>query len=162
MKNQSLRLTYTFIASICLLFYSCTIDLADPKASDAETILKGTHPLRRMVPTEETNSNLSGGYFLFYGGIKGETQTSQRVKFAWLMNDGISYPISSLPLEKIRVQFNDTISIPTIRYRWRWANQGIEDVQHYMDHFVHYAVVTVREEDWPVQINLPMSNDTLR
>lgn len=162
MKNQHACLAYNFMLSIVLLFSGCTIDLADPKASDAETILKGTHPLRRMVPTEETNSNLSGGYFLFYAEIKGETQTSQLVKFAWLMNDGISYSISSLPLEKIRVQFNDTISVPTIRYRWKWASQGLEDIQLYMDNFVHYAVVTVREEDWPVQINLPLNNDTLR
>lgn len=147
---------------VCLFLSNCTIEHKEKPISDAGKLLSGTHPLRRMVSASETNSNLSGGYFLFFGGMSGETQTSQLVKFAWLMNDGVSYSISSLPLEKIRVQFNDTISIPTIKYNYARKNLGLEDVQYYMDHFVHYAVVTVREQDWQVQINLPLSNDTLR
>lgn len=169
MRNQKLQWICVFILST-FSFSRCTIAPAPAEApSKLEKLLGGTHPLRRMMNVSETNSSLSGGYFMFFGGIHGQSQTEQIVKFAWLMNDSVSYAISSLPLEKIRIQFSDTISVPTIKYCWHrldatdYMGRGSHTLEEYMSNCVTYAVVTVKEEDWEVKLDLPLSaNDTLR
>lgn len=128
-----------------------------PPPSQAEQILKGEHKLRKMAERTEVNSRISGSFFLFVGNVSGTTETNISVKFAWEMNDGI-YAISSLPLEKIRVKFDEKAETPTIKFRWRpWRRHDTAQVQTLMDDYVSYAVVIVRESDWPIQVNLPLN-----
>lgn len=125
--------------------------------SQAEQVFNGDHKLRRIAERTDINSQISGAFFMFVGGVSGSTSTSVSVKFAWQMNDGV-YAYSSLPLEKIRVNPDENATTPTIKFRWRgWNYNWAPQVQDLMDNYVTYAVITIREKDWPVQINMPLS-----
>jgi hypothetical protein len=125
--------------------------------SKAEPILAGEHQLRKMAERTEVNSRISGGFFLFVGGISGTTQTAVNVKFAWKMNDG-TYAISSLPLERIRVRIDENVAAPTIKFRWRpFGGEWTPQPQYLMDNYVSYALITAKESDWPVQVSLPLN-----
>lgn len=128
-------------------------------SSQAEQILKGEHKLRKMTERTDVNSSISGIFFLFIGNLSGTSKTTVSVKFAWEMNDGI-YAISSLPLEKIRVKLEESATTPTIKFRWLpYRRMGVvPQVQTLMDGYVSYAVVTVRESDWPIQVSLPLNS----
>jgi len=123
--------------------------------SPAEQILKGEHKLQKMAEQTEVNSKTSASFFLIMGDINTATKTTLSTKFAWEMNDG-TYAVSSLPLEKIRVKIDEKVTMPTIKFRWaRSFHKG--DLQQLMDNSVSYAVVTVKESDWPVQVNPPLN-----
>lgn len=126
--------------------------------SQAERILKGEHKLRKMAERTDTNSRISASFFILVGSYSSTTETKTAVKFAWEMNDG-TYALSSLPLEKIRVKLDEKATVPTIKFRWRPYCRCYNEpqVQELMDNNVCYAVVTVKESDWPVQVNLPMN-----
>lgn len=128
-----------------------------PDSSWSEAVLKGEHSLRKMTENTEVNSKISGSFFFLVGGFDGSTKTEMSVKFAWQMNDG-TYAISSLPLEKIRVKFDEKATMPRIKFRWlRYGYNREPQTQDLMDCYVLYAVVTVRESDWPIQVNLPLN-----
>ena len=132
---------------------------AQPMPSPAESILKGEHELRKMAERVETASRVSGSFFLVVGDFTATTKTKVLIKFAWKMNDGRTYAISSLPLEKIRVEPDEKVMTPTIKFRWRPYPilNNTPQPQELMDDYVVYAVITAREEDWPIQINLPLN-----
>lgn len=132
-----------------------------PKPSYAEKILSGEHGLRKMAERIGTESKTSASFFLIAGNFKSSTSTETLIKFAWKMNDG-TYAFSSLPLEKFRVRFEETASVPTVKFRWRSSNCGcpsdrVRQIQELMDDYVLYALLTVRESDWPTQITLPLN-----
>lgn len=132
-------------------------DNAQQKPSFAERMLGGEHKLRKMGERIETSSRISGGYFLFWGSLEGSATTNVTVTFAWRLNDG-TYAISSLPIEKIRIAFNEKAETPTIKFGWGSFCWG-QTIQELMDsEGMLYAVVTIRENDWPTQINLPLNN----
>lgn len=136
--------------------YQVITEKAQGKVTEEEQILGGEHKLRKMTAGQTvTNSKASGGFFLVVGGFKSETKTTALVKFAWEMNDG-AYAISSLPLEKIRVKIDEKATTPTIKFRWT-RNYNVHDLQTLIDESVCYAVITVKESDWPVQVSLPLS-----
>jgi hypothetical protein len=129
-----------------------------PPPSQAEQILRGEHLLRKITERTDINSVISGSFFLFVGNLNSTTKTTIAVKFAWKMNDGIYYALSSLPLEKIRVKFDEKAITPTIKFRWRpWNGNGTAQIQDLMENYVLYAVITAREKDWPIQVNLPLN-----
>lgn len=72
--------------------------------------------------------------------------------------DNSMYAISSLPSTKIRVNFNENIEYPTIKFKW--TSSDSKDIQQLMDNNVLYAVITIREKDWPIDIKLPMNEKT--
>ncbi|MDP3947637.1 MAG: hypothetical protein Q8Q41_03035 [bacterium] len=142
------------------LFVAGCADKGPEPPSKAQAILEGEHKLRKMVERTDAKTSTSGGFFLFVGGFDSSAKTSVTVKFAWQMNDG-TYAISSLPLEKIRVKLDDGAAVPTIKFRWLPYDsyrRTTPRVQELMDRFVLYAVVTARERDWPVHIQLPLNN----
>lgn len=129
----------------------------------AQQVLIGTHPLRKILESKETKTKLSAGFFLFMGGFDGEKKTDWLVKFAWEMNDG-TYAISSLPIEKIRIRFNNEIAVPTVEFRvtnniWHESSYcSNQDLQELIGSgYVSCVVITVKESDWPAQINLPLN-----
>jgi len=126
--------------------------------SRAEPILKGEHKLRKMAERTDVNSRISGSFFLLVGDLSGTMKTTVSVKFAWEMNDGV-YALSSLPLEKIRVKLDEKATTPTIKFRWRpyTYHHAPVEIQDLMNNYVFYAVVTVKESDWPVHVNLPLN-----
>jgi len=128
------------------------------RPSQAEHILNGEHRLRKMSERREVDSSISGGFFLIIGELNASTTTRVSVKFAWEMNDG-TYAISSLPLEKIRVKIDKEVATPTIKFRWRrWERHSTPQIQKLMDDYIIYALITVKESDWPIQIKLPLND----
>jgi prepilin-type N-terminal cleavage/methylation domain-containing protein len=108
----------------------------EPDSAGAQ-VLQGEHKLRKMFPQN---------YFLNSG---------TQITFAWPLKDG-TYAISTLPIEKIRVKFDQTVDAPTIKFCWTPANYAQPD--YLMSHHVIYALITVRESDWPAQIQLPLND----
>lgn len=150
--------TVLFILATGLIITGCNYERPAPRPSPVEDILKGEHKLRKMTERAEVNSKISGSFFLFVGSLNGTSKTDVSVKFAWQMNDGI-YAISSIPLEKIRINPDEKATIPTIKFCWR-PNQvaRASDIQKIIDNDVYYVVITAKESDWPMQVNLPLNN----
>ncbi|MBI3572819.1 MAG: hypothetical protein HY092_01300 [Candidatus Kerfeldbacteria bacterium] len=127
-----------------------------------DAVLRGHHSLRKVVEWADHQSRIDGGFFLVFGGINSSTSENLRVKFAWRMNDG-TYAISSLPLEQIRIKIDDRVTVPTIQFAFShpWdSGYDSDDPQYLMGRYVQYAVVTVRDQDWPVKIQMPLNDKT--
>lgn len=142
-----------FLGSV-FCFTGCQKKPGRDVPSYAQRVLGGEHQLRRMTEITEVNGQVSGGFFLFVGGISGSISTDVSVKFAWQMNDS-TYAISSLPLEKIRVKLDESTLTPTIRFRWVPRCEG--ETQELMATCVRYALITAKPSDWPVQVQLPLT-----
>lgn len=145
------------IISLASVFISLLVLQACDSPDKAAPILAGNHPLRKMVQSREIESSLSGGFFLIVGSISGSAKETLNIKFAWKMNDGDIYAISSLPLEKIRVKLNEKAEVPTIQFNWQRREYHSEDLQYLINNYVYYAVITCKEKDWPVNIKLPLN-----
>jgi hypothetical protein len=151
MRRALIGLSILLLCSVA--FLSCN---NEGKESPAGIMLGGEHQLRRMVESSKEESHFSGAFFLIAGGVSGGTKRMTTVTFAWQMNDG-TYAISSLPIEKIRVQFDETKKVPTIKFRWRpWEERRSPQPQELMNRYVIYAVILCEESDWPIKIQLPL------
>lgn len=129
----------------------------------------GKHSLQRLVQYSETESQLSGGGFFFLGtgvgSISGETKNNYSVKFAWKSNEDGSFIISSIPLEKVRVKFDEKIEVPQVEFKlycnrdycgedWLLRNYGQQRLID--DGYIIYATITVKSSDWPLKIEMPL------
>jgi hypothetical protein len=145
LARKELVFCYFFLMSLFL--FSC-----EPKRVDGLTLMenafRGKHELHRMAEMTSVSSSLSGGFFLFFGGISEQTKTETLVKFSWKMNDG-TYAFSSMRLENIRVKFDEKAVTPTIEFYLKRQIHFGEQSQNFIDYNVEYALVTIRESDWP-------------
>lgn len=119
--------------------------------SQAGVMLNGEHELRRLTAGTYSEHKASGSFFLFTGDYSSTTKHGIRVVFSWRLNDG-TYAISSIPIEKLRVNINANNINPTIKFRWRSSES--KDLQYIIDNYVLYAVITCKSEDWPESINM--------
>lgn len=129
--------------------------------SAVDKILQGEHQLRKMITEDGSKSSINGGFFLIAGWINSKSENLTKVTFSWLMNDG-TYAISSLPIEKIRIKFDETKDNPVIKFKWRpgeYFNNCEIETQMLMNLHVIYALVTCREKDWPTDITLPLNQE---
>jgi hypothetical protein len=144
---------------IFLLLPSC-LSKKEKEESQAGLMLRGEHELRKMNNFTSTNSKTNASFFLISSNFNQEKKEDLQVKFAWKMNDG-TYAISSLPLEKIRIKFDPNSQAPVIKFKWiRYPfgiNYRVAQTQELMDKYVCYAVLVIREEDWPTKIHLPLN-----
>lgn len=120
----------------------------------AGQLLQGEHKLRKMFQNTEIKNTTSTSFFLFMGDYHSQTQQNLLVKFAWQLSDG-TFAISSLPLEKIRVSLDKDVETPTIKFRWGPSDSP--DLNYIMNERILYAVIKVKESDWPIDINLPLN-----
>jgi hypothetical protein len=156
------------------------------------------HRLRKMFVKDEEvtvkepgRGYLSGGFFLFLGGLSGEYKEGSetkhvvtQVRFAWEIKDN-TYIITTLPLEQIRIKVVDQIEVPTVSFflsryweymlikeyesRWYSIEEFEERFGGYLENYHNphptfskylvYAIITVKNEDWPKNINLPVNRD---
>jgi len=147
--------------------------------NEVKGFYKEPHKLRKMfVSTEKITvkepgkGHLSGGFFLFFGGISGDyqegTETSKlitHVRFAWEQKDNV-YIITTLPLEKFRVKLVET-ALPTASFSLKeftmkeWDDdkfrQTIINSSEGWDAQVDYVTFTISKDDWPTDIRLPLN-----
>lgn len=147
------------VISIIALIAISNVQIKEPQkiqGSKAEEIFAGEHRLRKLAVETNLEGKVSERYFLFIGGLEGTVKTISSVKFAWQMNDG-TYAISSLPIEKIRVNLDESAEAPTIKFRWQ-AYHALAPplLENLMKNNVMYVVVTVKESDWPMHIEMPL------
>lgn len=142
---------------LIILFFLIGCDYP-PVPDEAGKLFRGEHLLRKMVSIQDENCRMSGGFFLFVGGFDLERTNEINVKFAWQCSDG-SYIISSLPLEKFRIKFDEKKKEPTIKFRWVPVYANYLTSQDLMNGYVKYVLITCKEEDWPTDIKLPLNKD---
>lgn len=134
----------------------CSSQQEYEELSPGGKIFSGTHSLRKMFSHQENNFEASGSFFLCFGGLNAQSTDSVSVKFSWRMNDGV-WAISSLPLEKFRIKFDNNAVEPTIKFRWRGNYFSNPDLQWKINESIVYVLLTVREEDWRPNVNLPLN-----
>lgn len=153
-----------FLAIFSIVLISATtLGCAEPpnKGDTLTSILGGEHNLRRMAEKTEKNFEAHGSFFLLMGDIHAKSEEKIVVKFAWQMNDGI-YAIGSLPLEKIRVRLSEKAASPTISFGFEpgyYPCFGNHNIEMIFQELVHYAVITCKESDWPINVQLPLNKN---
>ena len=170
----------------------CTYVENPPLLDEIRGFYETPHKLHRMVMRQEEvtmrnpgQGNLSGGFFLFLGGVQGEyqegseaTYVSTQIRFFWDLGDNV-YTMTTLPLEKIRIRIVDDIDIPTVEFylNERIINDALthggvgraeiverdlrailcnySNPYEALDKYLEYAIFSVKAEDWPENINFP-------
>jgi hypothetical protein len=119
------------------MFASCVDVLPNP-INEVKKFYGTPHQLRKMFVKDETvtekepgRGSVSGGFFLFLGGVGGEyqegterTYVTTHVRLAWEIENSL-YVISTLPLDKIRIKLTEEVNPPTIAFFLdeNWINQ---------------------------------------
>lgn len=137
---------------ICVISAGCK-----PETTGVGKILQGEHALRKLASSTESTYHASGGMFFLIGSYSANGKTETVVKFAWLMNDGKTWAISSLPLERIRVRLTDKEIAPTIKFAWLRGPIFKRTLQDLMDREVTYAVITCNGKNWPINVQMPLN-----
>ncbi len=123
--------------------------------SELGQVLQGEHALRKMGQLVGTTTKSSQCFFLVAYNQNEKKETTVMIKFSWQMNDG-NFAISSLPLEKFRFKLDNKTTSPTIKFRWELSSNN-PNLQEVMNTKIVYALLTIREDQWPVDIDLPMN-----
>ncbi|MDI6734113.1 MAG: hypothetical protein QMD50_01300 [Patescibacteria group bacterium] len=96
----------------------------DYDMTSAKKFYETPHKLRKMFVKDQeiTVKEPSGGFFLFVGVLGGNYKEGSEVKysvthvrFAWEIKDNL-YIITTLPVEKARIQLAKSIEIPTAQF----------------------------------------------
>ena len=130
---------------------------ADPW--DANRILGGgPYALRRLQDKDEIHGSISGSMFLLIGSLSGELSTEWVARFSFQGNDG-NFWFATISVRKLRVKFAD-IPQPTITFHLRQQPYRCMDSSllslDCMDSTVEYAVLAIREQDYPRNVNMPL------
>lgn len=147
-----------FLTLAVFFLTSCYIEKKEK--SRLESNLEGTHQLRKMLQSSQTAGKFAGSFFLFSDSAYGEQRSEPIVSFAWQMKDS-SYALSTLPFGKIRVKIADTVTVPSVKFRWVNKYEINPDNMHdVMNYAIIYAEISARAADWPQNISLPMNTDS--
>lgn len=163
MKLSSAMARFCMILFFGIFMTSCSTEV-DPEITE---FLGGERTLRKMTSYAGEKVEGSGSFFFFCGSASVTSESQMSVIFAWEMNDG-SYQISSLPMTKIRVKFDNQVDSPTIRFillelnfidkaRIDSPEYMMAHIQEYLNKRVNYAVLTVKESDWKPDVQLPLN-----
>jgi hypothetical protein len=175
------------VAMLSQFLISCSRD--ENPYDEVKGFYERPHQLRKMFTADQEvtvkepgRGSLSGGFFLFVGGVSGEYRegTTEKyqvthVRFAWEITNN-TYIISTLPLDKIRIKLVEKYESPTISlflnelaikedckdpsYKYP-VEKLMRDLRHYynpheaINRYLDYAIFTVENKDWPKNINLP-------
>lgn len=133
--------------------------------------------------TKNSNWRASGDFFfLLYGDLSagGSSQEKENnqmwITFAWENSDN-TYILTKIPLTKARVRIVSSIKIPTVSFhlhqdqalrrtydvnglddRAKMSHWFYNDSQTFFEKHLAYVFITVKEKDWPVDIQLPFNN----
>jgi len=93
------------------------------------------------------------------------------VMIAYETSEG-SYAIARIPLERIRIGFDEAQSTPTVKFKLKRTtinkrdvkvdkNYG-EDSQAFINTHLAYATLITQKEHWPTDIELPLNKENFR
>lgn len=163
-----------FAAMLMVLFTGCLVeDREEIKyRTVTEQYFAGDHAIHRMMPTNTEKASMGGFFFLGTGVVSGSEKSEPSVTFSWRPNGQEAFLITTLPLSKIRPQFSDSVASPTVTFhiidlqemtKWTkydcWkavSGQSTRGPEYVLDNYLAYALITVRPEDWPVKIQMPL------
>lgn len=122
--------------------------------SPTEKLLGGTHELRKLNVTDKYTATMHGSYFLIGGSISAKGEQKTMCMFSFKLNDG-DYALAELPVNKIRVRFDSTVTVPYVKFKWGgvWATSTYQ-LDELMRSYIQYMVLVCREEDYPKDINI--------
>lgn len=151
-----------FIAIIAICLTSC-IGEADKKPFDK--YLGGKYTLRKLSQQErKTPGSISGDYFLFWGSLSGNGESTERyVGFSWLSKDG-EYIMSKVDAENIRIKFdNSATPYVTFGYTEMIAlacdESSIQSKLSWLvSNNIDYMVIHCKESDYLQDINIKSIN----
>lgn len=127
MYSKVLSLSVVLIAA--LTFSACSRYDKNPYTLAVKAFYEAPHGLRKMFNKEEkvvtkipSEGSMSGGFFLFIGGVSGSYKEGTTVehniayvRFAWDVGNN-TYAIANVPLDKVRVRIADKIEVPTVAF----------------------------------------------
>lgn len=125
-----------------------------------DDILSGNHELLSLNVTTERKSEMNGMFFII-GAVNSKSYSETLVTFSWkTIND--EYIISKLPIHKIRIKIDNSVTIPYVKFRWCTPfglNFNIDKPsERVMKEHIIYMVVVCRDEDYPFAINFYKEN----
>ncbi len=145
---------------ISALLVSCLIN---PKV---EHEFSGERILRKMATASDSRMSGHSSFFLFGGSSSFKSQEDTKVFFSWMMNNG-EYQISSVPITKVRVKFDEGTEAPKIVFVFQGGRtysksqditDSYSDVQYFLDSYLVYLKIIVKEADWKMDIRLPFND----
>ena len=138
--------------------------------TELHELWRTTHrPIRRSSQSNTTSQESSmSGFFVFGTGMlngNSKTQSHATVTFAFLEADGV-YTIETFPLDKVRVDVNDRIEIPTVRFQMASYKGRCCDptkdwtlwdrIEHSSEIVVRHVILSVHPDQWNPQYEMPM------
>jgi hypothetical protein len=88
--------------------------------------LSSVFPLRQLVQKTETSKTSDGSYLLFFASYHSQESNADYIKmFAKVSGN---YRLISVPIEKIRININDSLTTPTLQVRYNGLPKTDEDV----------------------------------
>jgi len=104
------------------------------------------------------HGSVSGSMFLLMGSLSGSVSTEWVARFSFQGNDG-NFWFATISVRKLRVKFADVVQ-PTIEFHLRLQPYHCTDSSllslDCMDSTVEYAVLVIREQDYPRNITMPL------
>lgn len=139
-----------------LLFIGLSIFVYAQETETHSTLgnfLKGEHQLIEF-------ECLDGNEVYFAGEITGEKDEVIYFQFMNKNTESEDIIILPLPLYRIRVKFDESVSIPKVRFKWR------SDDSHCIDKILEegaivYALIICEKRDWILNIKTPEGNDSI-
>jgi hypothetical protein len=158
-----MKKNYFFLSIIILFFSTILLSCNNENQTDTDVVgstLRGTHALRKLAEMNIQDNRTKRDFFIFTGSMNVENNSSPGVSFAWEQNDS-TYILSTLPLNRIRIRFNEAINTPIIKFRWYPGSPYHlikDDMEKIMKNYIIYAVIYTKRDNWPEQIQLPMNS----
>ena len=110
------------------------------KSCDCERAFSGKHEL--ALQNDPTVAD-SGSYMIIANNF---------AKYMWKSWDS-TYIISTIPVGNVRVQIDETVTQPYVKYRWVSCN-SVADIQRTISTNVVYIVIVCSSEDCPAQLGI--------
>lgn len=168
------------IAFLVLCIPACLMHASEAQGDREKFVKDFAHPRELQKLTSERNVNskdahISGYFVLGFGGISGESKERNvmTVDMAYKDDNGL-FSIVSIPMNKIKVRFDESTSSPTVELNlirltgfgsygcdegtvWDYKNQYSKDSNLFLERYMAFAVITVKESMWQKEINMPLS-----
>jgi hypothetical protein len=118
---------YKYLFLLLIFVFGCDLE------SSNSDFFKGVHHIKKM----------NNVYFMYDMKPEKEFYKINSISFLWMK--GEKNIVLKLPLEKIKIEVNDTIKTPLIKFRWFKGECNINNINEY----ISYVVIICNENDVP-------------